>query len=53
MHGCTIGVDYHALLESFAKTGYQATNFGNAVKEIRRMRSWRLSDEPIGPDEDE
>eukprot|EP00041_Stephanoeca_diplocostata_P010297 m.163439 g.163439 ORF g.163439 m.163439 type:complete len:364 (-) comp18102_c0_seq2:380-1471(-) len=47
------GVNYHALLESFAKTGYQATNFGDAVKEIRRMRSWRLSDEPIGPDEDE
>eukprot|EP00035_Acanthoeca_spectabilis_P005171 m.110762 g.110762 ORF g.110762 m.110762 type:complete len:395 (-) comp12902_c0_seq1:63-1247(-) len=47
------GVDYHKLLQSFLRTGFQATNFGRAVEEINRMRKWRLSDEPIKPDEDE
>ena len=40
------GVDYHALLQSFTRCGFQATNFGLAVEEIQRMRRWRLSDEP-------
>ena len=30
-------VDYHALLQSFRTTGFQATNFGLAVEEINRM----------------
>ncbi len=30
-------VDYHALLQSFRTTGFQATNFGKAVEEITRM----------------
>eukprot|EP00038_Savillea_parva_P030837 m.80652 g.80652 ORF g.80652 m.80652 type:complete len:382 (-) comp9367_c0_seq1:1795-2940(-) len=47
------GVDYHKLLQSYLRTGYQATNFGRAVEEIQRMRRWRLSDEPIAEDEDE
>lgn len=47
------GVDYHALLSSFSRTGFQATNFGKAVDEVNRMRTWRLSDEPIADDEDE
>jgi deoxyhypusine synthase len=40
------GNDVAALLASFARTGFQATNFGLAVEEVRRMLSWRLSDEP-------
>lgn len=47
------GVDHRALLESYLTTGFQATNFGLAVKEIRRMLAWRLSDEPIPEDESE
>lgn len=31
------GIDYHALLKSFKHTGFQATNFGNAVDEINKM----------------
>ncbi|CAG0915075.1 unnamed protein product [Notodromas monacha] len=31
------GVDYEALLESYRYSGFQATNFGLAVEEIRKM----------------
>ena len=31
------GVDYHKLLESYRRSGFQATNFGLAVNEINRM----------------
>ncbi|EDQ91038.1 uncharacterized protein MONBRDRAFT_15470 [Monosiga brevicollis MX1] len=31
------GIDHDALLESFARTGFQATSFGQAVDEINRM----------------
>ena len=31
------GVDYSNLLKSFYKTGFQATNFGQAVNEINKM----------------
>ena len=31
------GVDHDALLQSFLRTGFQATNFGRAVEEIDRM----------------
>ena len=32
------------IMESFKTTGFQATNIGLAVDQIKRMRSWRLSD---------
>jgi deoxyhypusine synthase len=31
------GVNYQALLASMITTGYQATSFGQAIEEIRRM----------------
>ncbi|XP_070531849.1 deoxyhypusine synthase-like isoform X2 [Ptychodera flava] len=31
------GIDYHALLESYKTSGFQATNFGLAVEEINKM----------------
>lgn len=31
------GIDYHALLDSYKTTGYQATNFGLAVDQINSM----------------
>ena len=46
-------VDLNALLESFGRTGFQATNFGLAVDELRKMLAWRLSDEPVKEDEEE
>ena len=33
------GVDHDKLLDSFLTTGFQATNFGKAVEEVRRMVS--------------
>ncbi|XP_015926979.1 probable deoxyhypusine synthase [Parasteatoda tepidariorum] len=35
------GVDYHALLQSYKTSGFQATNFGLAVEEINKMISCR------------
>lgn len=31
------GIDYHKLFKSFKHSGFQATNFGNAVDEINKM----------------
>lgn len=41
------GADLDSLLDSFATTGFQATNLGEAVKRIRELRQWRLSDVPV------
>jgi deoxyhypusine synthase len=41
-------------MNSMLTTGFQATNLGKAVEQIRAMRSWRLSDVPFKEDvEDE
>ena len=48
--GAPPAVDYAALLEAMATTGFQATNFGAAVAELNRMIAWRLSDEPVPAD---
>ncbi|KAI9003111.1 DHS-like NAD/FAD-binding domain-containing protein [Gaertneriomyces semiglobifer] len=47
------GIDYKALMQSYIRTGYQATNVGEAIEEINRMIRWRLSDEPIAEGEQE
>jgi len=47
------GVDYEALLDSYMTTGFQAHNFGKAVKEINRMLDWTLADVPTAEDEDD
>ncbi|OBS74022.1 hypothetical protein A6R68_15433 [Neotoma lepida] len=44
------GVDYHALLEAFGTTGFQATNFGRAVQQVNAMIEKKL--EPLAVDED-
>ena len=31
------GIDFHKLLQSYATSGFQATNFGRAVIEINKM----------------
>lgn len=43
-----LGVDYSALLASYAISGFQATSFGNAVQEINKMLECR--DAPLPPD---
>ncbi|KAG8990682.1 Deoxyhypusine synthase [Tulasnella sp. JGI-2019a] len=39
------------LLGSYERIGFQATSFGRAIRIVEKMRTWRLSDEPIAPDE--
>lgn len=34
------GVDYHTLLQSYLKTGLQATNIGLAIQQINKMVRW-------------
>jgi len=47
------GIDYDKIFESFLTTGFQATNFGEAIKEVNRMLSWRLCDEKINENDSE
>lgn len=44
------GVDYHALLEAYGTTGFQATNLGRAVQQVNAMIEKKL--EPLAVDED-
>ncbi|TMW64194.1 hypothetical protein Poli38472_012816 [Pythium oligandrum] len=45
------GVDYEKLFKAYTTMGYQASSLGAAIEEVKRMRKWRLSDEPIPEDE--
>nr|KAF6479677.1 deoxyhypusine synthase [Molossus molossus] len=45
------GVDYHAMLEAFGTTGFQATNFRRAVHQVNAMIEKKL--EPLPQDEDQ
>jgi len=42
-----------AIMKSMLSTGFQATNVGEAIKEVERMRKWRLSDVPWKEGDDE
>ncbi|KAH9255486.1 deoxyhypusine synthase [Batrachochytrium salamandrivorans] len=46
-------VDYEALMQSYISVGYQGGHLGKAMLEVERMLKWRLSDEMLGPDEDD
>lgn len=35
------GINYDQILNSYKNSGFQATNFGNAVDEINKMVRWR------------
>jgi hypothetical protein len=45
-------VDWDSLLARYATTGYQGSHLGQAIEEIQRMRTWRLSHEPLLEDDD-
>lgn len=47
------GINYDAILDSFATSGFQAMNLGKAMTEVDRMLSWSLADEPVAEDEEE
>ncbi|KAI7735257.1 hypothetical protein M8C21_030831 [Ambrosia artemisiifolia] len=44
------GVNYSQLLKSFAFTGFQASNFGDAIQTVNQMLEWRLSHEQVTED---
>ena len=48
-----LGRDLDGMMDSFRFMGIQAMNIGKAVDEIKRMRRWRLSDDPIREDEED
>jgi len=43
------GVNLDGIMQSMATMGFQSTMLSKAINEVNRMRSWRLSDEPIDP----
>lgn len=47
------GVDYNAILDSYLRTGFQATNLGKAIEQVEAMLSWSLADEPVPADEED
>ncbi|KAF7301641.1 hypothetical protein MIND_00729600 [Mycena indigotica] len=40
-----------AFIQSYERIGFQATSLGRAIDVVNKMRQWRLSDDPVGPDE--
>jgi len=44
-------VDYDKLFDAYVNMGFQATNLGLAIKTIKEMLRWRLSDDPVSEDE--
>ena len=57
-HSDVRGADFNtpqsleSLLLSYAATGLQATHLHQAIEEVNKMLHWRLSDEPVKPDDD-
>ncbi|CAI5530282.1 unnamed protein product, partial [Closterium sp. Naga37s-1] len=49
----SVTVDYSLLMKRMVTTGFQATCLGQAINEVNRMLSWRLSDDPPKPDDTE
>ncbi|GER51400.1 deoxyhypusine synthase [Striga asiatica] len=44
------GVNYDELFKSFVRTGFQASNLGDAFQIVNEMLDWRLSDETPAED---
>lgn len=47
------GINYEKIMQAFSNSGFQASNLGKAIEIINNMISYRLSDDPIDPEEDE
>ncbi|KAI8894609.1 DHS-like NAD/FAD-binding domain-containing protein [Globomyces pollinis-pini] len=45
------GLDYHKLFQSYATTGYQATNIGKAIEIINQMIEWKYTPSPEDNDD--
>ncbi|KAK0570936.1 hypothetical protein LWI29_008706 [Acer saccharum] len=41
------GVNYSQLFKSMLSTGFQASNFGDAIQVVNQMLDWRLADETV------
>ncbi|KAA0151054.1 hypothetical protein FNF27_07476 [Cafeteria roenbergensis] len=46
-------VDWQRVLDDFGRTGFQGLHLAQAVEEVKRMITWRLSDEPVKDTDDE
>lgn len=44
------GVNYSKIFSTYWRTGFQATNLGNAINRVNDMIKWRLSDEKVTAD---
>ncbi|KAG8762935.1 Deoxyhypusine synthase [Ceratobasidium sp. 423] len=44
-------LDLNTLLGGYERIGFQATSLGRAIDIVNKMRTWRLSDEPLTEDE--
>ncbi|KAJ1311539.1 hypothetical protein OPQ81_010023 [Rhizoctonia solani] len=44
-------LDLNTLLGGYERIGFQATSLGRAINIVNKMRTWRLSDEPLTEDE--
>ncbi|KAL5527127.1 hypothetical protein ACEPAG_5918 [Sanghuangporus baumii] len=44
-------LNLQGLLSSYERIGFQATSLGRAIQIVNKMRTWRLSDEPLIEDE--
>ncbi|EAU84757.1 deoxyhypusine synthase [Coprinopsis cinerea okayama7 len=44
-------ISFQDFVGSYERIGFQASSFATAVNIVNKMRKWRLSDEPISPDE--
>ncbi|KAL5768676.1 hypothetical protein ACOSP7_015220 [Xanthoceras sorbifolium] len=47
------GLNYSQLFKSMLSTGFQASNFGDAIQVVNHMLDWRLADESVAEDCDE
>ncbi|RXW25293.1 hypothetical protein EST38_g584 [Candolleomyces aberdarensis] len=44
-------LSFQDFLQSYERIGFQANSLGKAIDVVNKMRSWKLSDEPISPEE--
>lgn len=51
-HDFNEAFDYSELFSSYKTFGLQATNLALAIDQINQMIKWRLSDEPVVPDDE-
>ncbi|TEB30233.1 deoxyhypusine synthase [Coprinellus micaceus] len=44
-------LSFQDFMTSYERIGFQANSFGKAIDIVDKMRNWRLSDDPVSPEE--